>query len=60
MAQRFETRQWVPFPVELVFAFFANPSNLPHLMPPRLKTRIEDALPFGFIGLLAGVPVRRG
>jgi ligand-binding SRPBCC domain-containing protein len=43
MTQRFETRQWVPFPVELVFAFFANPSNLPHLMPPRLKTRIEDA-----------------
>ncbi len=43
MAQRFETRQWVPFPVELVFAFFANPANLPHLMPPGLKTRIEDA-----------------
>jgi len=41
--QRFETRQWVPFPVELVFAFFANPANLPHLMPPRLETRIEDA-----------------
>jgi ligand-binding SRPBCC domain-containing protein len=43
MAHRFETRQWVPFPVELVFAFFANPANLPHLMPPRLKTRLEDA-----------------
>jgi ligand-binding SRPBCC domain-containing protein len=43
MVQRFETRQWLPFPVELVFAFFANPANLPHLMPPRLKTRIEDA-----------------
>ncbi len=42
MTQQFETRQWVPFPVELVFAFFANPANLPHLMPPRLKTRIED------------------
>ena len=42
MTQRFETRQWVPFPVELVFAFFANPANLPHLMPPRQKTRIED------------------
>jgi ligand-binding SRPBCC domain-containing protein len=42
MEQRFETRQWVPFPVELVFAFFANPSNLPHLMPPAQKTRIED------------------
>jgi ligand-binding SRPBCC domain-containing protein len=43
MTERFETRQWVPFPVELVFAFFANPANLPHLMPPRLETRIEDA-----------------
>jgi ligand-binding SRPBCC domain-containing protein len=43
MSSRFETRQWVPFPVELVFAFFANPSNLPHLMPPAMKVRIEDA-----------------
>jgi len=43
MAQLLETQQWVPFPVELVFAFFANPSNLPHLMPPKLETRIEDA-----------------
>ena len=43
MSERFETCQFVPFPVELVFAFFANPSNLPHLMPPQLKTRLEDA-----------------
>jgi ligand-binding SRPBCC domain-containing protein len=42
MTQRFETRQWVPFPVELVFAFFANPSNLLHLMPPEQKIRVED------------------
>jgi ligand-binding SRPBCC domain-containing protein len=42
MTQRFETRQRVSFPVELVFAFFANPSNLPHLTPPKLKARIED------------------
>lgn len=42
MAQHFESRQWVPFPVELVFAFFANPSNLPHLMPPAQQARIED------------------
>ena len=41
--QRFQTRQWVPYPVELVFAFFANPANLPHLMPPKLEARIEDA-----------------
>jgi ligand-binding SRPBCC domain-containing protein len=43
MAQRFATSQWVPYPLELVFAFFANPSNLPHLMPRPLETRIEDA-----------------
>jgi ligand-binding SRPBCC domain-containing protein len=42
MVQQFETSQWVPFPVELVFAFFANPHNLPPLMPPELKARIED------------------
>ncbi len=33
----------MPFPVELVFAFFANPANLPHLMPGKLETRIEEA-----------------
>jgi ligand-binding SRPBCC domain-containing protein len=42
MTQRFESRQWVPHPVELVFAFFANPTNLPHLMPPEQQGRIED------------------
>lgn len=42
MAQRFETSQWVPFPVELVFAFFANPMNLPHMFPPQLGARVED------------------
>lgn len=42
MAQRFETRQWVPFSVELVFAFFANPANLPHMFPPMLEARVED------------------
>ena len=43
MVKQFETRQWIPYPVELVFAFFANPTNLPHLMPPGLQARIEDA-----------------
>lgn len=42
MAQRFETSQWVPFPVELVFAFFANPMNLPHMLPPQGRARLED------------------
>ena len=43
MMRRIETSDWVPFPVELVFAFFANPQNLPHLMPPRMGVRLEDA-----------------
>jgi ligand-binding SRPBCC domain-containing protein len=43
MAERFQTEQWVSFPVELVFAFFANPANLPHLMPRKFETLIEDA-----------------
>lgn len=38
----FATNQWVPFPVEAVFAFFADPLNLPLLMPPHLKTRIDQ------------------
>ena len=42
MKQHFEATQWVPFPVELVFAFFANPHNLPHMMPPELEARVED------------------
>lgn len=42
MMHRFEARQWVPFPVELVFAFFADPSNLLHMLPAHLKARIED------------------
>jgi len=42
MARHLEVSQWVPFSVELVFAFFANPHNLPHLSPPQLKLRIED------------------
>jgi ligand-binding SRPBCC domain-containing protein len=42
MARHFETSDWVPYPVELVFAFFANPSNLPHLMPPEVQARVED------------------
>jgi ligand-binding SRPBCC domain-containing protein len=34
--------QWVPFPVEQVFRFFANPQNLPRIMPPATATRIVE------------------
>jgi ligand-binding SRPBCC domain-containing protein len=43
MPHRFATSQWVPFPVELVFAFFANPTNLPYLTPMKMRLRVEDA-----------------
>ena len=43
MAHTFHAEQWLPFPLELVFAFFANPDNLPRLMPAWQKARIEEA-----------------
>jgi ligand-binding SRPBCC domain-containing protein len=41
----------VPFPVERVFLFFANPENLPRLMPPMTRTRIDG------LGLVAPPPL---
>jgi ligand-binding SRPBCC domain-containing protein len=43
MRHNYETSQWVPFPAADVFAFFSNPENLPRLMPPWQKARIERA-----------------
>jgi ligand-binding SRPBCC domain-containing protein len=37
------TEQWVPFPLERVFDFFADPRNLPPLMPAWQKARIVAA-----------------
>jgi ligand-binding SRPBCC domain-containing protein len=39
----FHSEQWLPLPAELVFAFFANPANLPRLMPGWQNARIEEA-----------------
>ena len=33
MAHHFETEHWLPVPIERVFLFFANPANLPRIMP---------------------------
>jgi ligand-binding SRPBCC domain-containing protein len=41
MRHAFKTNQWVPYPIERVFAFFVNPDNLPRLMPEWQKARIE-------------------
>ena len=38
----FTTEQWVPFPVQRVFAFFADPRNLPRLLPPWQDARIDS------------------
>ena len=39
----YRDEQWLPYPVESVFAFFANPQNLPPLMPDWQQARIEAA-----------------
>ncbi len=38
----FITEQWVPFPLDRVFAFFADPLNLPRLMPAWQDARIDS------------------
>ncbi|MES2394340.1 MAG: SRPBCC family protein [Acidobacteriota bacterium] len=43
MRHHFDAQQWLPCSRELVFAFFANPENLPRLMPRWQKARIEEA-----------------
>jgi ligand-binding SRPBCC domain-containing protein len=43
MPYTFHAEQWLPYPVETAFAFFANPENLPRLMPAWQKARIEQA-----------------
>jgi ligand-binding SRPBCC domain-containing protein len=40
MIHRIQFEQWVPVPIEKVFLFFANPSNLPRIMPPETGTEL--------------------
>ena len=40
MSHHLEFEQWVPFPVERVFAFFSNPENLPRIMPASSATKL--------------------
>ena len=37
---RAQFAQWVPVPLERVFLFFANPGNLPRIMPPETRTEL--------------------
>lgn len=39
-----QAEQWLPYSIETVFDFFANPENLPRLMPNWQKARIEEAV----------------
>jgi ligand-binding SRPBCC domain-containing protein len=43
MPHRFHTEQFLPYPLETVFCFFADPANLPRLMPGWQDARIADA-----------------
>ena len=43
MRHQFESEHWLPYPRSLVFAFFANPRNLPPLMPRWQRARIDEA-----------------
>ncbi len=38
----FQAEQWVPFPVKQVFAFFSDPANLPRILPPGQRARIDQ------------------
>jgi ligand-binding SRPBCC domain-containing protein len=40
MIHRIQFEQWVPFALEKVFLFFANPQNLPRIMPPKTATQL--------------------
>ncbi len=42
MRHVFKAEQWLPVPLPTVFAFFANPQNLPPLMPAWQQARIEE------------------
>ena len=40
MSHGVQFEQWVPIPIEKVFLFFANPTNLPRIMPPETGTEL--------------------
>jgi ligand-binding SRPBCC domain-containing protein len=42
MPNQLKFEQWVPFPLDRVFAFFSDPQNLPRLMPAASDTRIDQ------------------
>jgi ligand-binding SRPBCC domain-containing protein len=55
MRHKFHAEQWVPYPREQVFAFFADPANLPPLIPAWQRARVEKANYVAPPGSAAGV-----
>ena len=43
MRHTYQTQQWLPCPVDLLFEFLINPQNLPPLMPRWQCARVEEA-----------------
>ena len=44
MPYRAQFEQWIPVPIDEVFRFFADPRNLPRIMPAWMNVTIEDAM----------------
>ncbi|SDF47840.1 SRPBCC family protein [Terriglobus roseus] len=60
MVHILESEQWLPFSVPMVFAFLANPQNLPPLMPAWQQARIEELRLIAPPAPPAGSPSRLG
>jgi len=43
MPHHFHVEQFLPYPLETVFCFFADPANLPRLIPAWQNARVENA-----------------
>src|SRR6478609_9660493 len=41
MTHQIQFGQWVPVPIDRVFLFFADPQNLPRIMPPETGTEVN-------------------
>jgi len=42
LSQHIQFEQWVPAEISRVFLFFANPQNLPRIMPPVTETKLIE------------------
>jgi ligand-binding SRPBCC domain-containing protein len=60
ISNQIQFEQWVPFPVEKVFLFFADPQNLPRIMPPATATRLVELRLISPPGASAGGPALAG